>query len=76
MRRQGIAEMAGRLSAAASRYEALTGEERVCSRHRARARLWTGTALAEQGDAESAIALMRSAAENRTPKRTRRGSVK
>ncbi|MFF3260926.1 helix-turn-helix domain-containing protein [Streptomyces sp. NPDC002932] len=59
-----VAEMSGRLSAAASRYEALTSDERLSARDRARARLWIGTALAKQGHAGPAIALMRSAAED------------
>lgn len=59
-----VTEMSGRLSSAVSRYEALTDDERLSARDRTRARFWIGTALAKQGHNGSAIALMRSAADD------------
>jgi hypothetical protein len=58
-----VTEMAGRLTAAATRYQQLTGDERLGSADRARALLWIGTALAKDGRNEFAIRIMRQAAE-------------
>ncbi|MFJ6611554.1 hypothetical protein ACIQPT_14910 [Streptomyces sp. NPDC091289] len=57
-----VEEMSGQLASAASRYEALAEDDRLSRRDRVRARLWIGTALSKQGQADSAIVLMRSAA--------------
>ncbi|MFI5723530.1 helix-turn-helix domain-containing protein [Streptomyces cyaneofuscatus] len=59
-----VAEMSGRLTFAASRYEALADDERLSAGDRTRARLWIGTALAKQGHNDSAVALMQSAAQD------------
>lgn len=56
-------EMAGRLTAAATRYEQLADDERLGAADRARALLWIGTALAKDGRNEFAIQVMRQAAE-------------
>lgn len=58
-----VTEMAGRLTAAATRYEQLADDERLDSADRARALLWIGTALAKDGRNEFAIQVMRRAAE-------------
>ncbi|MET8240212.1 MULTISPECIES: hypothetical protein [unclassified Streptomyces] len=58
-----VTEMAGRVTAAATRYQQLTGDERLGSADRARAQLWIGTALAKDGRNEFAIQVMRQAAE-------------
>ncbi|MFJ7949516.1 hypothetical protein ACIQ6K_38895 [Streptomyces sp. NPDC096354] len=58
-----VTEMAGRVTAAATRYQQLTGDERLGSADRARAQLWIGTALAKDGRNEFAIQVMRHAAE-------------
>ncbi|MFE7141311.1 helix-turn-helix domain-containing protein [Streptomyces sp. NPDC057644] len=57
-----VEEMSGRLAEAASRYGALAEDARLSRLDRVRARLWIGTALSKQGEADSAIVLMRSAA--------------
>ncbi|ROQ68239.1 hypothetical protein EDD93_2696 [Streptomyces sp. 840.1] len=59
-----VAEMSGRLTPAASRYESLAADERLNRRDRVRARLWVGTALAKQGHNRSAIELMHAAARD------------
>ncbi|MFC4035065.1 hypothetical protein ACFO3J_26860 [Streptomyces polygonati] len=58
-----VTEMAGRHTAAATRYQQLTDDERLGSADRARALLWIGTALAKDGRNEFAIQVMRQAAE-------------
>jgi tetratricopeptide (TPR) repeat protein len=58
-----VTEMAGRLTAAATRYQQLTDDERLGPADRARALLWIGTALAKDGRNEYAIQVMRQAAD-------------
>ncbi|UNM14995.1 hypothetical protein J4032_29170 [Streptomyces formicae] len=58
-----VVEMAGRHTSAATRYQQLTGDERLSSADRARALLWIGTALAKDGRNEFAIQVMQQAAE-------------
>lgn len=53
-----VAEMSGRLAVAARRYETLAGDDRLCRRDRARARLWVGTALSKDGDHDHAARVM------------------
>lgn len=57
-----VGEMAGRLTAAASRYQQLSGDERLGAADRARALLWVGTASAKAGRNSFAIPVMRQAA--------------
>lgn len=57
-----VEEMSGHLASATTRYKALAEDGRLSRRDCVRARLWIGTALSKQGQADSAIALMRSAA--------------
>lgn len=45
-----VAEMSGRLEAAARQYECLAVDDRLSRRDRARARLWVGTALSKDGN--------------------------
>ncbi|MGW0829511.1 helix-turn-helix domain-containing protein [Streptomyces prunicolor] len=58
-----VTEMAGRLTAAATRYQQLADDERLVSADRARAMLWIGTALSKDGRNEFAIHIMRQAAK-------------
>ncbi len=58
-----VTEMAGRLTPAATRYQQLTGDERLGLLDRTRALLWIGTAQAKEGRNEFAIRVMRQAAE-------------
>ncbi|MFI0941130.1 helix-turn-helix domain-containing protein [Streptomyces sp. NPDC021020] len=57
-----VAEMAGRLNLAATRYQQLTADERLGPADRARALLWIGTALAKDGRNEFALHVMGQAA--------------
>ncbi|MGY5002731.1 hypothetical protein [Streptomyces griseus] len=57
-----VEEMSGQLASAVSRYRSLAEDDRLSKRDRVRARLWIGTALTKQGEADSAIVLMQSAA--------------
>ncbi|WP_369380423.1 helix-turn-helix domain-containing protein [Streptomyces sp. cg36] len=58
-----VAEMAGRLTPAATRYQQLAGDKRLSPADRTRALLWIGTALAKDGRNEFAIEVMQQAAE-------------
>ncbi|MEV8600266.1 helix-turn-helix domain-containing protein [Streptomyces griseoviridis] len=56
-----VAEMSGKLEAAAGHYEALAVDDRLSRRDRARARLWVGTALSKCGRHDYATRVMRAA---------------
>ncbi|MFF0292479.1 hypothetical protein ACFYS8_04540 [Kitasatospora sp. NPDC004615] len=59
-----VAEMSGKLDAAARRYEALALDERLSRRDRARARLWVGTALSKDGNQDFAARVMLAASRD------------
>ena len=59
-----VAEMSGKLDAAAHRYEALAVDERLSRRDRARARLWVGTALSKDGNQDYAARVMLAASRD------------
>ncbi|MYS22232.1 hypothetical protein GA0115240_139213 [Streptomyces sp. DvalAA-14] len=59
-----VAEMSGKLDAAAHRYEALAGDERLSRRDRALAQLWVGTALSKDGNQEYAARVMLAASRD------------
>ncbi|AXI78097.1 helix-turn-helix domain-containing protein [Peterkaempfera bronchialis] len=59
-----VAEMSGKLDAAARRYELLAMDERLSHRDRARARLWVGTALSKEGNQEYAARVMLAASRD------------
>ncbi|TQF04584.1 hypothetical protein E6W39_23080 [Kitasatospora acidiphila] len=59
-----VAEMSGKLDAAAHHYEALAVDERLSRRDRARARLWVGTALSKDGNQDYAARVMLAASRD------------
>lgn len=59
-----VAEMSGKLNAAAHRYEVLSVDERLSRRDRARARLWVGTALSKDGNQDYAARVMLAASRD------------
>jgi transcriptional regulator with XRE-family HTH domain len=59
-----VAEMSGKLDAAAHRYEALAVDERLSRRDRARAQLWVGTALSKDGNQDYAARVMLAASRD------------
>jgi transcriptional regulator with XRE-family HTH domain len=56
-----VAEMSGLLDRAAGQYQALTVDERLGRRDRARARLWVGTALSKDRDHDQAVRVISAA---------------